>query len=61
VLVENYIGGTKLSEYVNKIPNELITREFLLDILEKQLERVAYLHDSLYMMHRDLHYHQWFV
>ena len=33
----------------------------LLDLLEKMLERLAYLHENLYMVHRDPHFDQWFI
>jgi len=33
----------------------------LLDLLAKMLERLAYLHDELNIIHRDLHFDQWFV
>ena len=60
MLVEKYVGGIKLSTLISQIDMK-ITREFLLDIMEQMLERVAYLHDVVYMMHRDLHPDQWFV
>ena len=50
------MGGTKLTKVFQKYDGQLVPKAVLLDMLEKMLERVAYLHENLQMMHRDLHF-----
>jgi len=33
----------------------------LVDLLTKMVERLAYLHETAYVMHRDLHFDQWYI
>jgi len=46
---------------ITKYDGELVPKTVLLGLLEKMLERLVYLHDTLYMIHRDPHLDQWFI
>ena len=33
----------------------------MVDLLTKMVERLAYLHETAYIMHRDAHFDQWYI
>ena len=61
VIVHKFIRGTKLSKILEKYDEQMVPKTVLLDLLEKMLKRLAYLHETLYMVHRDPHFNQWFI
>ena len=46
---------------ITEYDGELVPKTVLLGLLEKMLERLVYLHETLYMVHKDPHLDQWFI
>jgi serine/threonine protein kinase len=56
VLVMDFVAGKKVSKMLLKYDGQLVPKNVLVDMMTKMVERLAYLHDTAYLMHRDLHF-----
>ena len=56
VLVMAFVPGQKVSKMLIKYDGKLVPKPVLVDLMTKMTERLAFLHETVYLMHRDLHF-----